>query len=468
MIFSTPIFIVFFLIIILLLYILKDQKQRQYMLLFASYFFYAYWDCRFLFLMIFQTFIIYVLALFIDKHKKDNLKLSKRYLSLGITISLLILSVFKYYNFFIDTINIFLQDHTLENVHIILPLGISFYIFQSMSYLIDVYRDEEQAQTSFLKVSLYISFFPQMVAGPIVRAKEFLPQLETNPPLKIANISAGLQIFLFGLFKKVVIADNLSVFVDQVFETPAVFDSITIILAVISYSIQIYCDFSGYSDMAIGVAMCMGYKLVVNFNMPYLAPNPTDFWRRWHISLSTWLKDYLYVPLGGSYKGAYRTNINLMITMLLGGLWHGASWNFVVWGAIHGIALIIHKLFKSLKLFDGEKIFVKILFVVFNYLFVCSAWIFFRAEDFNTAIIIFEKIVYFSHYGVSQTFLYSIIFIPFFFIVHLFVFFRNKSEGFYIIKDYNKLSTKILISLVILLIICFGYTSSSPFIYFQF
>jgi alginate O-acetyltransferase complex protein AlgI len=230
---------------------------------------------------------------------------------------------------------------------IILPVGISFYTFQSLSYTIDVYRKKIVAEKDFLKLALYISFFPQLVAGPIVRASDFLPQLEEHRNVSLHNFKIGIQIGIFGLFKKVVIADWLSVFVDDVFSTPNAFHAMSILLAVIAYAIQIYFDFSGYSDMAIGCAKCLGYDFARNFNMPYISRNISEFWRRWHISLSSWLKEYVYIPMGGNRKGICRTYIHNMVTMLLGGLWHGADWTFVAWGGVHGIALCIHKVYRN-------------------------------------------------------------------------------------------------------------------------
>jgi alginate O-acetyltransferase complex protein AlgI len=323
--------------------IFSKQKLRHVILLIASYIFYSWWDWRFCFLMIILTIVSFFSAIQIDKHPENKL-----FIFVGVIIPLTILGIFKYFNFFISSFVEIFGIRYVNSLNIILPVGISFYTFQSLSYTIDVYRKKINAEKDFIKLALYIAFFPQLVAGPIVRASDFLPQLEEERNINLDNFKIGIQIFVSGLFKKVVIADWLSVFVDDVFRTPSAFHAISLILAVIAYSIQIYFDFSGYSDMAIGCAKCLGYDFVRNFNLPYISRNITEFWKRWHISLSSWLKEYLYIPLGGNRKGGIRTYMNNMITMLLGGLWHGANWTFLAWGGAHGIALCIHKFYKKL------------------------------------------------------------------------------------------------------------------------
>jgi alginate O-acetyltransferase complex protein AlgI len=355
MVFSSITFFVFFFLMLILagitrLHIFsklcghpkKIRKLRHVLLLIASYVFYGWWDWRFCLLMLVLTIVAYISALQIDKQRNSRI-----FVTIGVVIPLVILGIFKYCNFFIASFTSILGIHNGGALNIILPVGISFYTFQSLSYTIDVYRKKLSAEKNFSKLALYIAFFPQLVAGPIVRASDFLPQLEEDRNISIDNFQTGIQIFVFGLFKKAVIADWLSVFVDDVFRTPNAFHAISLILAVIAYAIQIYFDFSGYSDMAIGCAKCFGYDFNRNFNLPYLSRNISEFWKRWHISLSSWLKEYLYIPLGGNKKGTLRTYINNMITMLLGGLWHGANWTFVAWGGAHGVALCIHKMYKK-------------------------------------------------------------------------------------------------------------------------
>jgi alginate O-acetyltransferase complex protein AlgI len=295
MTFSSISFFIFFTIVIFSMLItsikiFSKQKLRHTILLIASYIFYGWWDWRFCSLMFVLTVVAYISAIQLDKQPRN-----KSYLFLGVVVPLVILGIFKYFNFFVSSFVGLFGIHNVSSLNIILPVGISFYTFQSLSYTIDVYRKKLKAEKSFIRLALYISFFPQLVAGLIVRASNFLPQLEEDRNINLNNFRIGIQIFSFGLFKKIVIADWLSVFVDDVFRTPDAFHAISLILAVIAYSIQIYFDFSGYSDMAIGCAKCLGYDFVRNFNLPYISRNITEFWRRWHISLSSWLKEYLYI-----------------------------------------------------------------------------------------------------------------------------------------------------------------------------
>ena len=332
MIFTSPVFVIFFIIVLLGTLVTQHNNDFKHLfLLLASYFFYGWWDWRFCFLLLFVTAVSYATALYSQK----------RWIYFtGIAVPLFVLGLFKYFNFFLES---FGATFTLK---IILPVGISFYTFQALSYVIDVHRKKIPVEKDFIKLALYISFFPQLVAGPIVRASDFLPQLyESSRKLTAHNFAIGIQIIAMGFFKKVVLADHLSVFVEDVFRVPVAFHWATIILAVLSYSLQIYFDFSGYSDIAIGCAKCLGYDFAMNFNLPYISQSVTEFWRRWHISLSGWLRDYLYIPLGGNRKGKMRQLLNLMITMLLGGLWHGANWTFVAWGGGKRFGFVYREVF---------------------------------------------------------------------------------------------------------------------------
>lgn len=335
--FASVSFLLFFLVVLLLLLLVQrvlpfaEIKRRiicQGILLIASYVFYGWWNMRLCLLLMGITWISFFTAV---KKDEKHLRQSRISLLIGVGTPLAVLGIFKYYDFFVTSFcEVF---HLTPGVlNLILPVGISFYTFQALSYTIDVYTGKIEKEKSFLQFALYLSFFPQLVAGPIVKASEFLPQLKENRKVTLSGLESGIQIFVFGMFKKVVLADNISVFVDEVYRSPQIFGSGTVALAVAAYAIQIYMDFSGYSDMAIGCAKCMGYELPVNFNLPYISYNVSEFWKRWHISLSSWLMQYLYIPLGGNRKGRIRTYVNLMITMLLGGLWHGAEWSFVLWG----------------------------------------------------------------------------------------------------------------------------------------
>lgn len=319
---------VYLCIIIFLISKTVTIKQQRYILLFFSLLFYSWWDIRFTILLLFAIGVSYACTLGMVHNEVKR----KKYCYAGVIVLLGILGVFKYYNFFVDSFCNVFQVSRPMSIKIVLPVGISFYTFQAISYIVDVYNGNILPTNDFSKVALYISFFPQLVAGPIVRAKDFMKQLEVFHPIEKENLLEGIQIFLFGLAKKIVIADRMAVCVDAVFSAPTQYNAVSLICAVITYSIQIYCDFSGYSDMAIGIAKMLGYELCKNFNVPYISKNPTEFWKRWHISLSSWLRDYIYIPLGGNRKGRIRQYANLCITMLLGGLWHGANWTFIVWG----------------------------------------------------------------------------------------------------------------------------------------
>lgn len=465
-------FLILFVVTYLGCRIANTKEQKHLILLIGSYLFYGYWDARFLLLLILQTYISYILAKKIES--AETREKAKTLMIVGVSISLGILGFFKYFNFFIDTFVRLFGIKSVGALRIILPVGISFYTFQALSYLIDVYKGTLKAREKFLEISLYISFFPQLVAGPIVRASDFLPQLDEDRVMNRQNLVEGLQIFLFGLIKKVVIADRLAVSVDAVFAAPLSYSGLSIALAVVAYSIQIYCDFSGYSDMAIGVARAFGYDLCRNFDMPYLSKNPTEFWQRWHISLSTWLRDYLYIPLGGNRKGKVRTKINLMLTMLLGGLWHGANWQMVFWGALHGGALIVHKTFREQTKKHGVaienaviKTMVSALSVLGMYLFTCLCWIFFRAQSFSTAVVIIQRILS-GATGIQYYFVFTFLFAAIIIIATLIGSVRNHGHGYYPLLDFNRFGSKVLIIFVILLTLMFFYAGDTAFIYFQF
>lgn len=478
MTFSSIEFLIFFFIIIIIMASFniklvrknvseeKIKKIKHYILLVASYIFYGWWDYRFCLLMFIMTFIAFYCAKKVEEDKNKKI-----YSFISIFVPLLFLGIFKYFNFFIESFCTLFNITNVTSLNIILPVGISFYTFQSISYTIDVIRKDIKSQ-SFLNVALYISFFPQLVAGPIVKASDFLPQLEQEQKISLKNICIGIQIFVFGLFKKIVIADNLSVFVDDVFNNPNIFSWYTIILAIISYSIQIYFDFSGYSDMAVGTAKCLSYDFKRNFNVPYLSKNVSEFWKRWHISLSSWLQQYLYIPLGGNRKGKVRTYINLILTMVLGGLWHGASINFVIWGLLHGVALCVHKIYKKVRNGKSDSKVINALSIFVTYIYVCFCWIFFRATNLSDAGTILTRIFTFKN-GVTQIFSWSIIAIIILILGEIYAYIKSKKnksqiDGFYIIMDLTKISSLIVLFTFIGIILGLAYTNSNPFIYFQF
>lgn len=345
MLFNSGLFLQFFAAFLLLYYVIrKHLAARNILIVAASYIFYGAWDYRFLALLAFSSIFDFYIGLRLDR-LTEPLK-RKRLLVLSICINLVILGFFKYYNFFIDSFadlsRAFGFQPNLPTLQIILPVGISFYTFQSMSYALDVYRRELRATTNLIHFLAFVSFFPQLVAGPIERARHLLPQFGETRTITIPMLREGLWLCIWGMFKKVVIADNLAPLVEMVYghDAPA---GPMVLLATIAFALQIYGDFSGYSDIARGTALILGFDIMLNFNLPYTATSMREFWQRWHISLSTWLRDYLYIPLGGNRLGLTRTKINLLVTMLLGGLWHGARWNFVLWGLWHGLALLVSR-----------------------------------------------------------------------------------------------------------------------------
>ena len=393
MIFTEVRFFVFFLAVFVFYWLLKTNSKRKFFLLFASYFFYGVWDYRFLSLILLSTVVDYFVGMRLVKTTGVRKRL---WLLLSLSLNLGMLALFKYANFFIESANSLILsigwEDQLSTLAIVLPVGISFYTFQTLSYSIDIYRGKLKPSESLLDFSLFVAFFPQLVAGPIVRASDFLNQLESKRSWQTVDIRWCLILFLCGFFKKACISDNISTYVDGFYANPELYNWISTVCGVVLYSIQIYCDFSGYSDMAIATAGLMGYRLRENFDFPYLAANVTEFWRRWHMSLSSWLRDYLYIPLGGNRNGEFNANRNLMITMLLGGLWHGASWNFVLWGALHGIALIVHKFFSQStnKNNTGKINFIWGWAVTFT--FISLTWVPFRAQNFSDTLSIYGQL----------------------------------------------------------------------------
>ncbi|KCZ94486.1 MBOAT family O-acyltransferase [Hyphomonas johnsonii] len=397
-------FFVFFAVVFALTWILRNNGQRKLVLTAASYVFYGLWDWRFLGLILFITVVSYLVggtrAWWADNEAKRRLALTA-----GIASSLCVLGLFKYFNFFADTFAEFASIVGLPSGHVtlnlILPVGISFYTFQAISYMVDVHRGDIGTRRSVLDVAFYIAFFPQLVAGPIVRASDFIPQMATVRRWADVPVRACLTLFLIGFIKKACLSDNIAPYVDLIFNDPSAFAADQVIAGVLLYGVQIYCDFSGYSDMAIACAGLLGYKFPPNFDSPYLSTNIQIFWRRWHISLSSWLRDYLYIPLGGNRKGEMRRDVNLMTTMVLGGLWHGASFNFVIWGFLHGLALMLERSW-------GKHVASRIpslgwvgivLATAVTYFWVNLAWIFFRATNLNEAIGIARTYLTFSSPG---------------------------------------------------------------------
>ncbi|MCP3940382.1 MAG: MBOAT family protein [Desulfobacteraceae bacterium] len=396
MLFNSFEFIVFLFLVVLLYYHL-ELRARQILLLIASYTFYAVWSLPYCSLMLISTIIDYLVSNSIEKTKNSILR--KRLLWFSIASNLGILAYFKYTNFAIQSACALLSSIGIQQdpivLQIILPLGISFYTFQTMGYTIDVYNKKIPACKDFLTLAVYVTFFPQLVAGPIERAAKLIPQLCKKQPFSWGNIQMGCRLIIWGLFKKIVFADNLAPFVDKVFSNPTGFSSFEVLLGVYAFAFQIYLDFSAYSQIARGAAALMGIKLMKNFDIPYLSSSITEFWRRWHISLSSWLRDYLYIPLGGSKNGILKTYRNLWVTMVLCGLWHGANWTFVFWGVYHGLLLSIERFCKEqfkIKLEFVSFSWRSILFVILTFHLACIGWVFFRSPTINDAIGVLERL----------------------------------------------------------------------------
>ena len=476
MLFNSFVFFIF-LGLVLPLYYFLPARFRNPLLLVASYIFYGYWDYRFVSLLLIST----VVDFFVGKRLDNTLNTTKRkyLLWLSMSVNLSILGFFKYYGFFVASFSpiaaMFGGNLDYLHLNIILPVGISFYTFQTMSYTIDIYHGRLKATRSFIDFAVFVSFFPQLVAGPIERAKNLLPQISKTPlPTKL-QIEKGVVLIITGLFKKVMIGDTTGRIVDQIFAQPDIYRSPELLAALLLFSLQIYADFSGYSSIARGTAKLLGIELMKNFEQPYLSANITEFWRRWHISLSSWLKDYLYISLGGNRKGIRRTYINLMLTMLLGGLWHGASWNFVIWGGLHGIYLAVHKYYlegrkvKVAYTYNGFAGFTKYLFnVLLTYVLVLFTWLFFRATDFQTAQVFFDKMFHWESSAYTQQFI--IITLVYYLAVILFDFFEYYTKRHtFILQIRNKgIVYGILAALFFVTLVFMFQSEPLPFVYFQF
>jgi len=464
-------FFTLFSVILLLLLIWRNKLWAKTVLLFASCVFYAYWDWRFLGLLGFVTLVDYFISTRIYRSDASNVR--KHWLFISIAVNLTILGYFKYFNFFVGILDLLLHPFKLSvsTREIILPVGISFYVFESISYVVDVYHGITLPASSLLDYAVFITFFPRLVAGPIMRASHFLPQLYRGIQFSRDNFFLSAQLFAQGLIKKIVVADSIALFVDAVYKTPGLFSVFTIYLAIFAYSIQIYFDFSGYSDMACGIARGFGFELPVNFNFPYFAESFSDFWKRWHISLSTWLRDYLYIPLGGSRNGKTRTYVNLLLTMLLGGLWHGASWNFVFWGGLHGIFLAIERFIKE-KFHNQTRVSTKAVWwkPLIMFFVVSIIWVFFRSPSLETTYIVFKKLLFVDVSGTLWVYVPAVVFS---FVVVLGGIFINRINiaGFELSFTKFVVSNPFAASFLLfeyLFVLLFFAQNSSPFIYFQF
>ena len=470
-------------------FIYNKSKVRSFYLFFISLFFYYKSSGFFFFILIFSTLIDFFLGKSIYLSSKKWVK--KSLVAFSVVLNLGLLFYFKYAYFFVENMNSFFGTQLkvfnhfafwaneaagaqhFEVSQILLPVGISFFTFQTISYSVDIYRGKIKPVNSIFDFGFYVSFFPQLVAGPIVRASEFIPQIHQPYNISKKEFSTALFFILNGLVKKLLVADYIAVnFIDRVFSNPQVYTGFENLMALVAYSLQIYCDFSGYTDIAIGIALLMGFRLNMNFNSPYKAKSVGEFWRRWHISFSTWLKDYLYIPLGGNRHGKFRTNVNLMITMLLGGFWHGASWQFVIWGALNGVGLIFYKFWRKISPYENSNLWIVNVWKIFiTFSFITFTRIWFRADSMETANMVIHRIANYFH---PELMLEMIVSYKNVFAIMLFGYIMHwlpsKFKEFYIsLFDRSPIYLKAAYTVIIIIIVYQSISSDlQPFVYFQF
>ena len=454
----------------------KKQNVYRILLLLESYVFILISDWKTALCLFVLTVISYVVAIGIEKCR-ENVRLSKVCLIFGLALALGQLAWFKYYDFLAQNISALVGwEYTATNPYS--PLGISFFTFSAIAYMVDVYRKKYAKCGSFMDLALYLAFFPKLLSGPIIRPDKFFVQIQDGcRKINLNNLQVGIQLVVWGLFKKMVLADHLAVFVDDVFLVPSAFDFTTCIWAMLSYSLQIYFDFSGYSDMAIGFSRMLGIEIENNFNLPYISKNVTEFWKRWHISLSSWLQEYVYISLGGNRKGKIRTKLNLVITMLLGGLWHGANWTFIIWGLIHGIALIVQKAFRSKvnsckKWSHNLQKVWSVCSIGITFIFVTIAWVFFRASSLTNALEMFQQVGILAE-GITQ--IYTWTGLALFFVIGevVYAFLKKNEDEKYVSVKYpiwNLNTVKGLMMFFTLagLTIILAYVGNTAFIYGKF
>lgn len=474
MIFTSFEFILFFILVLAGRSLLQDFSRAKWFLLVASYVFYMSWNISCVFLILITSVVDYCVGLALVTIQEPRKR--RVLLVVSLAANLGVLAVFKYTNFLLTNLQqtLVFVGFRLPPLHyeIILPAGISFFTFMSMSYTIDVYRREIPPCRNLRDFLLFVAFFPHLVAGPIIRAANLLPQFYRPVRPTMADVESGLAKFALGAVKKLVISDRIAPHVDLIFSNPANYDGLTLLQGALGYAVQIYCDFSGYSDMAIGCARMMGFRFMENFQMPYSAANITEFWRRWHISLSTWFRDYVYIPLGGNRKGQGRTYFNLMVTMMLCGLWHGASWNFVLWGGMHGIALGIHRLWSAwdplMRLEAGRVL--RPVWTVFSHLLtlgiVVVGWIFFRAQSLADAVEYLDRMVTWRADGIRLLSPYILPAVAIVAVTHLLLH-KDQNWDQEIIAHPIPVRAAAYAGMIVILSM-FAAADAVPFIYFQF
>jgi alginate O-acetyltransferase complex protein AlgI len=481
MLFNSLHFLFFFPIVVAI-YFSINHKYRWILLLFSSYYFYMSWKAEYIVLIIFSTLVDYIVGIQIYKSKNKTRK--KIFLALSLIVNLGLLFTFKYFNFFSDSFRIILQQFTItlnpSTIKLLLPVGISFYTFQTLSYTIDIYRGKIKPQKHLGIFAVYVSFFPQLVAGPIERAKNLLPQFFKKQYFEYERVVDGLKLMLWGFFKKIVIADRLSIIVDTIYNDPTEYTGLSLILATLFFAFQIYCDFSGYSDIAIGSSQVMGFRLMDNFKRPYFSRSISEFWKRWHISLSTWFKDYLYIPLGGNKTSIPRWYVNILIVFMVSGLWHGANWTFIAWGALHGFYLIVetttNPLKKKIISFLGLQKFPNLILtteICSTFILVNIGWIFFRANSIEDGFYVighlFQNLSLDLNQGIAGISWVDLIIaftmIGFMEVVHL----TQEHTGIRkMLKNEPLILRWSIYIFMILSLLLFGVFHNAQFIYFQF
>jgi len=473
MLFNSFEFLVFFALLLPLYYVSGKTLQNR-ILLIASYIFYGSWDWRFLGLILFSTVVDYICGKAMEETSVSTRK--KRILYISLVNNLGLLAIFKYFGFFVDSFMQMLENIGIDAnpmvLNIVLPVGISFYTFQTLSYTIDIYRNEIKAERNFWDFALFVSFFPQLVAGPIERAKSFIPQIKAKRTISWLDIQTGAWLIFFGLFLKVFVADNLAVIVDHTYNSDGPVTGSEALLATYAFAFQIFGDFAGYSSIAIGIARLMGFHLMTNFLYPYFVTNPSQFWRNWHISLSSWLRDYLYISLGGNRGGELFTYRNLFLTMLLGGLWHGAAWTFVLWGFYQGSILVLHRLYRQLVPKPQHTKFAGNLWtlikIIIMFQFTCLGWMIFRAQSLDQISVLLTSIFtdLTTWTTLSSYYLKSLLFycVPVLVISYI----QFKKQDLLAVAKLPYVIKIPALTIILFCILSFGEFNTQEFIYFQF
>ena len=479
MLFNSLHFFIFFLVVTTMYYMLSHSKRWVLLLLSSCYFYMAFVPI-YLLILLFTIIVDYFAGIYIDKSVGEKRKI---FLIFSLIANISVLAIFKYYNFINENFTFLLHGFTIENplpyLNILLPIGLSFHTFQAMSYTIEIYYGRQKVEKHFGIYALYVMFYPQLVAGPIERPQNLLHQFKEEHHFDYNRVTSGLRLMAWGLFKKVVIADRLAILVNQVYDNPSQYSSLDLSIATVLFAYQIFCDFSGYSDIAIGAARVMGFKLMTNFNMPYHSRSIHEFWKRWHISLSTWFKDYLYIPLGGNRVNIPRWYLNLFIVFLVSGIWHGANWTFAIWGALHGFYLVFSLIIRSFRTKINQKLHLdKLQFfsIITTFILVCFAWIFFRAENIQIAKYIAKHIVL----GIPQLvndlvllktgldndiLIKGLLLIVFLEIAHLL---QRKINILDILLNKGVIFRWSIYTLLVFILVFYGVYGESQFIYFQF